>query len=727
MPGRWRRRVRVGGDGRPTGTGGLALFVCLAMVAVSTLRFVSLPPLTASVSDVLSRSSISGRTELRVGVLADAPLLSAGPAVAPVGFDADLARYLAGSLGKVATFVPLAAEDRIASLESGQVDVVFAALAMTSERKRIVAFSGPYLEGGTALLAPPSFREGEASNVLCTVAGTVTERELLRRGVRFDVRPDLRDCVEQVRAGRLAAVLGDEIGLLGFTQEPGNQLVIRPAPPGLPRYWYGIGVPLYDPHLKRLVDSFLLVSYDRPADGAWRQAMDRSLGKAGFTGEQPKPEGTRLRNATDGLIRALGVPGGEPAAGGPVTVPSAVSPGSPPTTGRRRRRTLAHRRSRRTPTPRRRSAVRVAPDRHGSVRGVDPPRATVLPDPAPAPLPGGAVNPGPWSLLLGVPVAVSALYLWIQSGGDRQLTLMLAQSVNPITFLATVSLSVVWIFPAVPALVFTVGAVVLGGAVGPVDRRRLCARYIAARWTARTPAWAIWASVVVAAVSTPIVFLPAWGLSLFAIHPTGRSTRRVHRVLARLALAGTAVVIARAAVDGGEPALAVVAGWPALMVFTGVDTPLRRTMLPAFVRTTAVLAAALGLGVLYNVVTTPILPSTAFEVAPAAAPTGAPATGGPTATDPDAAASTSGTVRLLRGYVVATDDDTTTLLSDTGGVEIVPNDDIRSRVSCPSFTDLPEDSAKLRDLPLRESMLRALARDQRAATFQHPHCLDRAK
>jgi hypothetical protein len=270
-------------------------------------------------------------------------------------------------------------------------------------------------------------------------------------------------------------------------------------------------------------------------------------------------------------------------------------------------------------------------------------------------------------------------------------------------------------------LVFTVGAVVLGSATGPADRRRLCARYTVARWTARTPAWAVWTSVVVAAVSTPVVFLPAWGLALFATHPRGRSTRRLRRVPARLALAGTAVVIAGAAVDGGEPALAVVAGWPALMVFTGVDTPLRRTALPAFVRAAAALAAALALGVLYNVVTTPILPSTAFEVVPAAAPTGAPE-----AADPEAASSTSGTVRSLRGYVVSVDDETTTLLSDAGGVEIVPNDDIRSRVSCPSFTDLPGDSAKLRGLPLGESMLRALAREQRAATLQHPRCLDRA-
>jgi hypothetical protein len=79
-------------------------------------------------------------------------------------------------------------------------------------------------------------------------------------------------------------------------------------------------------------------------------------------------------------------------------------------------------------------------------------------------------------------------------------------------------------------------------------------------------------------------------------------------------------------------------------------------------------------------------------------------------------------VRQLRGYVVSVDEESTTVLSDTGGVEIVPNDHVRSRTSCPSFTDLPGDSATLLGLPLRESMLRALARGQRPATFEDPRC-----
>jgi hypothetical protein len=66
-----------------------------------------------------------------------------------------------------------------------------------------------------------------------------------------------------------------------------------------------------------------------------------------------------------------------------------------------------------------------------------------------------------------------------------------------------------------------------------------------------------------------------------------------------------------------------------------------------------------------------------------------------------------------------------TVLSDAGGVEVVRTDQIRSRVSCPSLTDLPGDSAMLFGLPLRESLLKALAREHRPTTPEDPRCVVR--
>ncbi|SCL25136.1 ABC-type amino acid transport substrate-binding protein [Micromonospora pallida] len=694
------RRTRTNGSPDPVGSRGLALFLCLAMAAATTLAFNLQSPPGATVADVLRRSSVHGR-DLRVGVLSDLPFVAEStPEGQRSGFEVELAEYLARSLGVRAQFVTVAAEDRIRFLVNRDVDVLFAALAITSERRATIAFSGPYLESRVALLAWPDGPPDAAGVRYCVPAGSTVEAEFHRRQPPGKVHAavDLRDCVAQLTARQVHAVAGDEILLRGFAHRSKGLLEIFPAPVELPVQRYGVGVPADDPHLKALVDSFLLASYhSREKPAAWQRVMARTLGMAGFQGTQPEPEGTLLREASDGTI-------GEPLP--PSTPPATPSPSV------RRRRSLAHRRSRRRPWARRVVPVSSRPP------ATDPDGPV---DTAPT---GAAASPGPWTLLLGVPVAVSALYLWIQSGGDRQITLMLAESVNPINFLAAVSLSVVWIFPAVPALVFTVGAVLLRSAATDAGRRRLSTRYTVARWTARVPGWVVGSSVAVAAISTPIVFLPAWGLVLFAIGPHTRAASRTGpRVAAALALACVALVVAGSAAGHGEEVLAVTAAWPAVMAFAGVHVPLRRAAVVPFVRAAAVLAAVLVVGVLYNVVTTPILPSTVIEVArpvPAADTPVADRT--PSAPDPDAPAPATGPVRQLRGYVVSVDEESTTVLSDTGGVEIVPNDHVLSRTSCPSFTDLPGDSATLLGLPLRESMLRSLARRQRPATFEDPRC-----
>ncbi|MFF3855758.1 substrate-binding periplasmic protein [Micromonospora sp. NPDC002575] len=672
---------------------GWSLFLSLALVAASALAFSLGGQRGATVEDVLRRSSIAGR-DLRVGVLADQPLLSeVEPDGRRTGFDVELAAALARSLGVAPVFVPLAPPERLSALTEGRVDVVFAALLMTTERRRLIDFAGPYLQGGLVALARRTWSGRVSGSRFCTVAGTTADLTLTSRPAVVQRRDNPLDCLADVRSGRVDAFAGDEVLLRGGAYASGGALRIFPLGGALPVQRYGIGVAWGDRHLRALVDSFLLASYAKGEAGAWQQAMNHTLARAGYLNRQPQPEGTLLRGAGDGQETVSAVSG----------VPPAVAP--PASTPARQRRTLRHRARRHSGRRRRRVTERPMAASPEAPAGTGPTDRSQF-----------------WSLLLGVPVAVSALYLWIQSGGDRQFTLMLADSVNPITFLATVSLSVVWIFFAVPAVVLTVGAVVLGSAADPADRRLLSRRYAVARWTARAPGWLVGASVLAAAVSTPLVFLPVWGLALH-LATRHRTAPRV-RPLVGLLLAGVAAAIAWAALGQDEPVLAAVAGWPAPVLLLGVDAAVRRSDVARFVRASGTLAALLAIGVLYTVVTTPILPSTAIQVSRPQAPVGAPAPHSTTTrvADPDAGSETT-SVRQLRGYVVSVDEESTTILSDAGGVEIVPNADILSRTSCPSFTDLPGDSATVLGLPLRESLLKALARRQRPATFQDPRCV----
>ncbi|TDC86224.1 transporter substrate-binding domain-containing protein [Micromonospora sp. KC606] len=687
---------------RPPQRRGVALFVALALAGLSAIAFTVAAPKTATVSDYLRRSSVAGR-DLRVGVFPDQPLLGEeGRSGVFDGFDVELAGAFARSLGLRPVFVSVRASERVSALVEGRVDVVFAGLLMTTERQRVIEFAGPYLVGRTVVASRTAWPPPRGGNSrLCVVSGSVAE-VIMTRTRPVEARPDVGRCVTEVLAGRLDAVAGDEILLRGHAYA--SRGLLRVFTPAIeePVQRYGIGVSRRDPYLKALVGSFLRASYAKGRSGAWQRAADRTLARAGYTGRQPRPEGTLLRGAGDGQAPADAMARTPPGVAATVPAPS------------RHGRTVAHRRRRAT-----RRAVRLTASvaRPAPGRPTSPTGDTGIGSPA----------PGPWSLLLAVPVAVSALYLWIQSGGDRQFTLMLAQSVNPINFLATVSLSVVWVFAAVPALILTVGSVVLSAAVDRADRQRLSAAYAVARWTARAPGWVVWASGVAATASTPLVFAPAWILALFVARQSAVTGRRGSRRwrgfgLSALAVVSAAIVVCALARD--EPVLALIAGWPVALLLAGVDAPLRPASVVAFVRTSGALAAVLALGVLYAVVTTPILPSTAIQVArpqitpePSRSPDGSVA-------DPDASA-TEPPMRQLRGYVVSVDDESTTVLSDAGGVEIVANDEIRSRVSCPSFTDLPGDSAALFGLPLRESLLKSLARRQRPATLQDPRCLIR--
>ncbi|PWR04976.1 hypothetical protein DKT68_29370 [Micromonospora acroterricola] len=694
--------------GVPSPLRGTAIFVALAMAAGSTIAFTLATPKSATVSDYLSRSSIAGR-QLRVGVFADQPLLGErGPDGTLTGFDIDLASALARSIGVQPAFVALDPSERVTALVEGRVDVVVAGLIMTEERQRVIEFAGPYLEGGLVVASRTRWPSRAKGQRLCVVPGSIAEATLEKTGSVLVRRPSTRGCVGDAVAGHLDAVAGDEIMLRGHAHTSSGVLKIYPLSTPEVTQRYGIGVVPGDPFLKALVNSFLLASHARGRDGAWQKAADHTLGVGGFTRRQPRPAGVLLREANDGQTTT----------GGVVGMPPAIAPASPLA---RRPRSLTHRRRRRQ--PRRTVRLRAAPAPGRSVP-VDPP---LRPRTAGE---NGPLSAGVWSLLLGVPVAVSALYLWIQSGGDRQFTLMLAESVNPINFLATVSLSVVWIFSAVPALVFTVGAVVLSSTADRAELRRLCDTYAVARWTARTPGWVVWASIVAAAVSTPLAFGPAWVLALCVARQPAVTGRRVSgtrplRVFAVLAITVASVGIAVSALARGEHALAVTAGWPAVLLWAGVDAPLRPGHVPAFLRASGALGGLLALGVVYAVVTTPILPSTAIQVARPTVPGATPGpTPSPGVVDPDAAA-TAPPMRQLRGYVVSVDEEATTVLSDAGGVEIVPNDQVASRVSCPSFTDLPGDSAALFGLPLRESLLKALAREQRPTTLQDPRCVVR--
>ncbi|MGD8228491.1 MAG: transporter substrate-binding domain-containing protein, partial [Desulfobacteraceae bacterium] len=69
-----------------------------------------------------------------------------------IGFEPDLAEYLAGSMGVKLRLETMPFADLIPALETGKVDMVMSSMTMLTERNMKVAFVGPYFISGKSLL-----------------------------------------------------------------------------------------------------------------------------------------------------------------------------------------------------------------------------------------------------------------------------------------------------------------------------------------------------------------------------------------------------------------------------------------------------------------------------------------------------------------------------------------------------------------------------------------------
>lgn len=107
---------------------------------------------TVAVADTLQESIDKGR--IRIGVQADNPpwgfLDGSGT---QTGFEAEVARAFADSLGLKTEFVPLAIANRIPALTTGKVDVLFATMSMTPERAQSIQYSVPHAGNDITLVA----------------------------------------------------------------------------------------------------------------------------------------------------------------------------------------------------------------------------------------------------------------------------------------------------------------------------------------------------------------------------------------------------------------------------------------------------------------------------------------------------------------------------------------------------------------------------------------------
>ena len=203
-----------------------------------------------------------------------------------VGFEVDMMRELARRWlgdGDAVTFVPVTADQRIATLQQGGGDLIAAALTRTAEREQLIDFSQTYFKDGQRILvAEDADIVGPCDLVgrkVAVVAGTTSIDNVKAEAgtCGFDIEGDLvaferhDQAVAALLGGEVEAFTSDGIALERVAEgQPlkvvGNHFSEEP---------YGFGIPSGDERLRRLVD-LTLEEMDR--DGTYAAIYQKWFG-----------------------------------------------------------------------------------------------------------------------------------------------------------------------------------------------------------------------------------------------------------------------------------------------------------------------------------------------------------------------------------------------------------------------------------------------------------------
>lgn len=310
-----------------------------------------------------------------------------------------------------------------------------------------------------------------------------------------------------------------------------------------------------------------------------------------------------------------------------------------------------------------------------------------------------------WTLVVGIPAALSVLRLWVEAGGELQTTLLLVSNVSPLNLTAALFATVTQLVTVVLIALFTAGGI-LGVSMwaSPPGSRLRTHPPLAVRLHAATPPWFLAATFGLAVLTWKIFYLPLLLPALAATFQRApwelHDRKRVAIPACAVALVAYAWLVGDAVWDawrGGEVVIAVLLVAPPLVAFlvTG-PTPERFARTFAVVSTLAVIA--LGALVARSSVQTPILPLVATEV------------------------SSADSTEIVRGHIIDVNDLYLIMLEEHGGIRYIPSEDVGETVLCGTPEEVPAFGTRVRDFHVEDSLLTATGRHIRPRVRIDPLC-----
>ncbi|CAN7244762.1 glutamate ABC transporter substrate-binding protein [Microbacterium sp. LjRoot45] len=235
--------------------------------------------------------AITSRGSVNIGVKEDQPNLGyLDPTTGErSGFDVDIARWIAASLGydedKI-EYTVVDSANREQAIINGQIDYYVGTYSITDERKEQISFAGPYFITGQGLLvAADSALTGvddlTADTVVCSVTGSTSIQRIKEETPSKTVElSKYSECVEQVKNGQADAVTTDEAILIGYAANDPDNLKVVGEPFSEERY--GVGIVKGDTAFVEHVNTLFTDGGD-----VWQEIFDKNLGAAGVDGTQP--------------------------------------------------------------------------------------------------------------------------------------------------------------------------------------------------------------------------------------------------------------------------------------------------------------------------------------------------------------------------------------------------------------------------------------------------------
>ncbi|MFD6953732.1 glutamate-binding protein [Nocardiopsis sp. TSRI0078] len=237
-----------------------------------------------------------GGETITIGVKYDQPGLGLYEGDAPVGFDVDVATYIAGELGyspEQIEWAEAASANRESFLQQGTVDMVVATYSITDERREVVDFAGPYYVAQQDILVNadnediqgPDDLEGK---VLCSASGSRSAHNIVDdMGIDAELREagNYSECLSLLGNGAVDAVTTDNTILAGFAaQNPGTYRMVN-DPFGEERY--GVGLPAGSTERCEEVNAAITKMWE---EGAAIEALEKAFGETDFDYEETTPE-----------------------------------------------------------------------------------------------------------------------------------------------------------------------------------------------------------------------------------------------------------------------------------------------------------------------------------------------------------------------------------------------------------------------------------------------------